>query len=48
MWNIQLLTEVGETGEQTLLSFRLIKKYIHIWQQIYLIQKEDTCLLSEC
>ena len=35
--------DVGETGEQPK-TFRYIKKYIHILQQIFLIQKVDTCL----
>ena len=37
---------VGETGEQpNTFKFSLNEKiYIHILQQIFLIQKEDTCL----
>ena len=34
----------GDQGlnNQTLLHFRLLKKYIHILQQIFVIQKEDS------
>ena len=42
--SVCLPTCVGETGEQPLLGFRLIKIYLHILQQICLIQKEDACI----